>query len=452
MLLGIRPYQPATPAQFTRLERTGALIGDDFESFADPTSSPYATGVITTLLRQQCKAGNLETPGFSLLTNHTGNMSRADHTEPTSTTDCAEITEVDAFLARAEIETSWKDVVVRGLDLRPVDQHVHTIDWNGVTLLGCELHPDARRHVRDTGGVLFPRFDDLPYRPWRRTLYSVAELATNDLDRAIYEHQHGFRVRGDVPILEALAQRIHDHAIDRALDDHLNRFDQVVAIMGGHSLARSAPTYRTVATVARQLATAGYHVVTGGGPGAMEAGNLGAWMAAHDDAAFDDALASLATIDDYSAPGYMELADDVLARHPDGVESLAIPTWFYGHEPTNAFATAVAKYFSNSIREDGLLAIATHGVVYTPGAAGTVQEVFMDATQNHYVTFDVISPMVFLDSAYWADDRLAAPLLLRQLAGERPYAEMVAVLDDADAIVEFIRNHPPVDPADGLNG
>ena len=35
----------------------------------------------------------------------------------------------------------------------------------------------------------------------------------------------------------------------------------------------------------------------------------------------------------------------------------------------------MAKYFSNSLREDGLLAIATHGVVYAPGSAGTTQDV-----------------------------------------------------------------------------
>ena len=45
-------------------------------------------------------------------------------------------------------------------------------------------------------------------------------------------------------------------------------------------------------------------------------------------------------------------------RCPGGRQSLGVPTWFYGHEPTNLFATHVAKYFANSIREDGLLAIA----------------------------------------------------------------------------------------------
>ena len=45
-------------------------------------------------------------------------------------------------------------------------------------------------------------------------------------------------------------------------------------------------------------------------------------------------------------------------------ENLAIPTWHYGHEPPNPFATDIAKYFKNAIREDILLHVATAGVVF----------------------------------------------------------------------------------------
>ena len=77
-------------------------------------------------------------------------------------------------------------------------------------------------------------------------------------------------------------------------------------------------------------------------------------------------------------PFYFEAAYDARAAYPDGQPNLALPTWFYGHEPTNLFSSYIAKYFANSLREDGLLAIARHGVIYAPGSAGTVQEVFMD--------------------------------------------------------------------------
>ena len=68
------------------------------------------------------------------------------------------------------------------------------------------------------------------------------------------------------------------------------------------------------------------------------------------------------------------------------VQSLSIPTWHYGHEPTSPFATHIAKLFQNSIREDGLLTIARQGIVFTRGSAGTLQEVFQDAQQNFYAS------------------------------------------------------------------
>jgi hypothetical protein len=90
---------------------------------------------------------------------------------------------------------------------------------------------------------------------------------------------------------------------------------------------------------------------------------------------------------------WAETALEVRAR-TTGASSVGIPTWFYGHEPINVFPTHHAKYFSNSVREEGLLAIAKHGVIYAPGSAGTIQEIFQDAAQNHYGTYTEVSPMV----------------------------------------------------------
>ena len=64
--------------------------------------------------------------------------------------------------------------------------------------------------------------------------------------------------------------------------------------------------------------------------------------------------------------------------------SLSIPTWFYGHEPSNLFATGIAKYFANALREDTLLHRCRGGIVYLAGQAGTVQEIFQAVTENFY--------------------------------------------------------------------
>ncbi len=299
-------------------------------------------------------------------------------------------------------------------------------------------------------------FDELPYRPFRTTLYTVDELMdgydassaeplAGTVDGHIYAHQAWFRTRMEpLPILEALAQRIHDHAIDDALYDFLSDHPKVVAIMGGHALTRDDAVYRDIVWLGRELARHGYLVTSGGGPGAMEAANLGAWLAPHPDGVLDEAIALLAPHTDYSTAEYLMAGDAVRTAFPSSMESLAIPTWFYGHEPTNQFASHVAKYFANSIREDGLLAIATSGVVYAPGSAGTTQEVFQDATQNHYEVFGVISPMILLGTAHWgADGTLPVLPLLQALAAEKPYADLITCTDDPAAAVEFIVANPP---------
>ena len=161
-----------------------------------------------------------------------------------------------------------------------------------------------------------------------------------------------------------------------------------------------------------------------------------------DDAALDTALRLLAVATDFrSCDAYLAAGRSVRDAFPGGAPSLAVPTWFYGHEPTNQFATHIAKYFANSIREDGLLALATRGVVFAPGSAGTVQEVFQDATQNHYGLFATLSPMVFLDVEFWRHTMPAEPLL-RSLAGDRPYADLIGTADTAADTMAFLLDHP----------
>ena len=144
----------------------------------------------------------------------------------------------------------------------------------------------------------------------------------------------------------------------------------------------------------------------------------------------------------YDHPDWFDAAFKVRERWCDGAESLAIPTWFYGHEPSNLFSSHIAKYFANALREDGLLARATWGIVFAPGSAGTIQEIFQDAAQNHYGTFRYISPMIFLGRTYWTETRPVYPLL-QQLAEGREYQRMLTISDDLDEIVSFIQAHPP---------
>jgi hypothetical protein len=71
---------------------------------------------------------------------------------------------------------------------------------------------------------------------------------------------------------------------------------------------------------------------------------------------------------------------------------------------------------------------------FAPGSAGTIQEVFQDAAQNHYESFGLASPMVFLDTTYWTETKPVYPLLC-SLAEGHDYAALLAIEDDVEAIV-----------------
>ena len=70
--------------------------------------------------------------------------------------------------------------------------------------------------------------------------------------------------------------------------------------MGGHALLRTDDTYRSAVELGARLTGAGRTVLTGGGPGAMEAANLGAYLSPWPDA-LDEALTILATAPAYAA-------------------------------------------------------------------------------------------------------------------------------------------------------
>ena len=297
---------------------------------------------------------------------------------------------------------------------------------------------------------------DIPYDPFRTRLYTRDELMggwpDQTLDARIEQHvlAHGFRSPHTV---EALAQRLHDHHIDVALSALLCAEERrVIGIMGSATTPRTDPWYRRVAELARRLARAGYLVASGGGPGSMEAANLGAFLAGHDDDALDEALSILARVPAYEGdPGpYMAAAAEAYERLGPGAESVAIPTWFYPGEPVGQFATHIAKYFANSIREDGLLTIAVSGVVFAPGRAGTLQELFQDAAQNAY-GIRGRSPMVLFGSEHYDSDPSIYALLRAQARRFGGYDELVALTDEPAEVQAFLDSNQPAEAIAALH-
>ena len=214
----------------------------------------------------------------------------------------------------------------------------------------------------------------------------------------------------------------------------------VVGIMGGHAKRRDEPDYRQIVFLSQKLTEMGRLMVTGGGPGSMDATHLGAWMAGRSEAETNEAIDMLSPSPTFRDEGWLRRSFEVMERFPLQSEyrSLAIPTWYYGHEPTTPFATDIAKYFDNSIREDGVVTVAKGGIIYTPGSAGTMQEIFQDAAQNHYESVGYASPMIFMGKEYFSN-YIPAYALLKDLSDRGIYKNMILTIsDDNDEIIEAL--------------
>jgi uncharacterized protein (TIGR00730 family) len=152
------------------------------------------------------------------------------------------------------------------------------------------------------------------------------------------------------------------------LDTHLRALEDTnfrVCLFGSARITAADPLYHTVFALSRALAARGMDIITGGGPGLMEAANAGVRAALHADSRSYGLTLEVPVLDEMPNPHL-----DIKSSH---------------------------KRFSSRLDEFVRL---SHGVVVAPGGIGTVLEL-MYVWQLLQVGMIEPRPVVLLGALFW---------------------------------------------------
>jgi uncharacterized protein (TIGR00730 family) len=192
----------------------------------------------------------------------------------------------------------------------------------------------------------------------------------------------------------------------RIMSEFVMGFDQLaelrpaVSVFGSARIQDGQPEYELARETGRKLGSAGFSVVTGGGPGIMEAANRGAM----------DASARSAGLN-------IQLPEEQTA---------------------NAYQTISLNFRYFFVRKVMLVKYATAFVLF-PGGYGTLDEFFETITLIQTGKVQPF-PMILVGSEYWGgltgwiEEQLASASYISD--GDR---ELFRIVDTADEVVDIVR-------------
>ena len=194
----------------------------------------------------------------------------------------------------------------------------------------------------------------------------------------------------------------------------LSHLGKAVSVFGSARTPRDDPVYEHARALARQLGDDGFAIITGGGPGIMEAANRGA----------DDA----------------------------GVPSIGLGIDLPHEQRLNEWVDLPLEFHYFFTRKVMFVRYASAFVVF-PGGFGTLDELFEAATLRQTEKIRHF-PIVLFGSDYWAGliDWLRDPVLARGNIDSHD-VEMIEVTDDPARVLEVVRGvehrRPRLSAADG---
>jgi len=182
--------------------------------------------------------------------------------------------------------------------------------------------------------------------------------------------------------------------------DKLANVAPAVSIYGSARIREGDELYKQTEEIARRLGKMGFSIITGGGPGVMEAANKGAMEA--------------------------------------GVISVGLNIRLPEEQACNAYATKAITFHHFFVRKIMLVKYASAFIIM-PGGLGTLDEVteVLTLMQTHKIK---PFPVVLFDSVYWKGflDWLRDWALSRGFISEEDF-DLLRICDHFDEVVEAVR-------------
>jgi hypothetical protein len=187
--------------------------------------------------------------------------------------------------------------------------------------------------------------------------------------------------------------------------DRMENFGPCISIFGSARTKEENPYYQLTVTIAEKLVKEGYGIITGGGPGIMEAGNKGAW----------------------NKKG-KSVGLHIVLPHEEGANK------YVDHNKIFMFR----YFFARKV----MFIKYAQAFVYMPGGFGTLDELFEVLTLVQTGKIERV-PIVLVGKAYWSGliDWIKSTMLAKEHNINPNDLNLFHITDNPDEVVKVIKQH-----------